>query len=168
MDLLGEDVKKKVLETKTVPRHKCCSSPYWLYRIYQDTTIFIPEVIELISQALEESRIRILAPLYQDDYHISVLHPALTNLTCIEDPSKPYNQLWFSWNPPWNGAVAARYDVVTNNDHTIRYAKSNATSLKVTKSWDDNTLVIWFVRPVFEDGQVGVWSNVGKCPVGQN
>jgi hypothetical protein len=55
-----------------------------------------------------------------------------------------------------NGAVAARYDVVTNNDHTIRYAKSNAISLKVTKSWDDNTLVIWFIGPVFE-GEMLSW-----------
>ncbi len=37
-----------VLATKTVPKHPCCYSPFWIYRIFQDTWIDSNEVIKLI------------------------------------------------------------------------------------------------------------------------
>lgn len=36
LEHLSAEERAKVLETKTVPVHICCSSPYWLYRIYQE------------------------------------------------------------------------------------------------------------------------------------
>lgn len=40
-----------VLATKTVPKHKCCTSPFWLYRIYQDTWIDSNAIISLLRQS---------------------------------------------------------------------------------------------------------------------
>lgn len=45
-----------ILTTLTVPKHVCCSDPYWLFRIYQDTTANIAEVKTLLHDALNESK----------------------------------------------------------------------------------------------------------------
>jgi protein O-mannose beta-1,4-N-acetylglucosaminyltransferase len=37
--------------TKTVPRHVCCYSPFWTFRIYQDTIVDSKAIIELIQSA---------------------------------------------------------------------------------------------------------------------
>jgi protein O-mannose beta-1,4-N-acetylglucosaminyltransferase len=39
-----------VVATKTVPTHVCCYSPFWIYRIFQDTWIDSNEIIKLIRQ----------------------------------------------------------------------------------------------------------------------
>lgn len=38
-----------------VPGHLCCEDPSWLYHIFQDTRVNVPEVLALIHSALEES-----------------------------------------------------------------------------------------------------------------
>lgn len=43
---LDEAERRRIRETKTVPPHKCCTSPYWLYRIYQDTVVDVPGVLD--------------------------------------------------------------------------------------------------------------------------
>jgi protein O-mannose beta-1,4-N-acetylglucosaminyltransferase len=46
--------KNKILESDTVPPHVCCTNPYWLFRIFQDTIATESEIIELINGALVE------------------------------------------------------------------------------------------------------------------
>lgn len=36
---LSDDERRKIEETLTVPPHVCCTDPYWLFRIYQDTKV---------------------------------------------------------------------------------------------------------------------------------
>lgn len=36
---LSPEEREQVLAVTRVPPHLCCSDPYWLYRIYQDTTV---------------------------------------------------------------------------------------------------------------------------------
>jgi protein O-mannose beta-1,4-N-acetylglucosaminyltransferase len=52
---LSKDEQQKILSTHTVPSHTCCTNPYWLFRIYQDTIVDIGEVIGLIKGAQPES-----------------------------------------------------------------------------------------------------------------
>lgn len=42
--------------TKTVPSHRCCYSPFWLFRIFQDTKVDSESVIKLIKEAFSEDK----------------------------------------------------------------------------------------------------------------
>jgi protein O-mannose beta-1,4-N-acetylglucosaminyltransferase len=53
---LPQDEKQKIIKTHTVPEHTCCTNPYWLFRIYQDTKVNVGEVSTLIDEALNESK----------------------------------------------------------------------------------------------------------------
>jgi protein O-mannose beta-1,4-N-acetylglucosaminyltransferase len=55
---LSEDEQQKILTSKTVPSHTCCTNPYWLFRIYQDTKVDVDEVKALVVESLAESRKR--------------------------------------------------------------------------------------------------------------
>lgn len=39
--------------TKTVPIHKCCYSPFWLYRIFQDTHVDSDSIITIIKDSIK-------------------------------------------------------------------------------------------------------------------
>lgn len=41
--------------TKIVPIHKCCYSPFWYYRIYQDTYVNTTDIINLLLQSIDRS-----------------------------------------------------------------------------------------------------------------
>jgi len=45
---LPVDLQASVQETKKVGKHLCCSDPYWLYRIYQDTKVDIQRFVLLL------------------------------------------------------------------------------------------------------------------------
>ena len=44
------DQRQAIIDATTVPTHFCCEDPYWLYKIYQDTEVTVPEVLALLSQ----------------------------------------------------------------------------------------------------------------------
>lgn len=96
---LPKEEQEKILSTKTVPEHLCCTSPYWLYRIYQDTRVNIPEVISILDDALKDSRNSILKKLYEKNYfEASFIKPAAVNVAqCLENPKRKPDQLWMSW-----------------------------------------------------------------------
>ena len=35
--------RKEVIEATLVPSHMCCEDPFWLYKIFQDTRVTVPE-----------------------------------------------------------------------------------------------------------------------------
>lgn len=51
-----KDEQEKIMKTKTVPTHFCCTDPYWLFRIYQDTIVDFNEVSKLLTEAMEEAQ----------------------------------------------------------------------------------------------------------------
>lgn len=158
-------MRELVLNTTTVPQHKCCSSPFWLYRIYQDTTANVDEVVGLIKDALVESRNRVLPPLYQDhDLTKNVMLELVKEVTCIDDPSREKGTLMGSWESSWAGSKVSRWDVLVNNDAAIYTTKSNETSITIP-GFKIGTDIIWFVRAVGMDGMVGEWGAAGSCKV---
>lgn len=84
---LSEEMKSMVINTRTVPQHLCCTSPYWLYRIYQDTTVTSSEIITIINEALFESRQK-LKKIRESSETLressSFLPPLLEKVDCIE------------------------------------------------------------------------------------
>jgi protein O-mannose beta-1,4-N-acetylglucosaminyltransferase len=47
--------QEAIKQSNTIPIHLCCSNPYWLYRIFQDTRINLDEVVSLIWDAVGET-----------------------------------------------------------------------------------------------------------------
>ncbi|KAM8980935.1 LOW QUALITY PROTEIN: protein O-linked-mannose beta-1,4-N-acetylglucosaminyltransferase 2 [Sarcophilus harrisii] len=40
--------QERILQSRGVPRHLCCRNPEWLFRIYQDTKVDIPSLLQAI------------------------------------------------------------------------------------------------------------------------
>ena len=157
---LPADEIAKVLDTKTVPQHLCCKSPYWLYRIYQDTEVDIPEIIKLVDEALEESRTQYLPKIYTKNYYeTDIKLPWVKNITCIDSASKPAGIVWAKWEPVWNGAIVDHWEVLVNNDGKIYPTIGNQTSAQI-EGYDG--IVIFFVRSVYNN-TFGAWGNSGRC-----
>jgi protein O-mannose beta-1,4-N-acetylglucosaminyltransferase len=81
---LPEEERQKIIQTRTVPKHLCCTDPYWLFRIYQDTNVTVPEVEKLISNALAESATKRLSG--RDFGVYKFFHESLTNLRSKYSP----------------------------------------------------------------------------------
>jgi hypothetical protein len=162
---LTAEMRELVLNTTTVPRHKCCSSPFWLYRIYQDTIVDIGEIKDLIDSALQESRQRVLAPLYTDTYlNVPLLPSPVQNLECINDTKREPGTLWGSWPEPWTGIRISTWDVLVNNNGAIYPTKTNETSIQIP-GFESGKEIVWFVRPRLLNGEVGSWGSPGHCKV---
>eukprot|EP00158_Paraphelidium_tribonemae_P005661 Partr_v1_DN27451_c0_g1_i2_m71638 putative Glycosyltransferase len=108
---LSEDERAHVLETKSVPEHICCSNPYWLFRIYQDTVVNIDEVHDLIVDGMHE--------VDEKDYINSKFAPSIlpakidaNSITCAALISEGrLMSILVTWNTPWNGAKPDSYGV---------------------------------------------------------
>ena len=35
--------RREIRDATAVPPHLCCEDPFWLYKIFQDTTVTVPE-----------------------------------------------------------------------------------------------------------------------------
>jgi hypothetical protein len=94
---LPAEEQEKIKNTKSVPPHFCCSNPYWLYRIFQDTRVHITEVLGIIQDALDESKILLkdhAGKNPKESYDIKV--PKVNRFECLNGPSRPNGALWVS------------------------------------------------------------------------
>lgn len=106
--------RQLIMQTKTVKPHLCCEDPTWLYRIYQDTLVNLKEVEVLISEALTESRKRILSHIADgsfNSYSTQLLPPLVDGIACLAAEGRPPGSLWIEWNEPWNGAFVEKYSI---------------------------------------------------------
>ncbi len=46
---LPKEKQEAIIKSTTVPKHPCCEDPYWLYKIFQDTIVTIPEVANTLT-----------------------------------------------------------------------------------------------------------------------
>ena len=89
-----------VINTKEVPPHLCCNNPYWLYRIYQDTSVDIPSL--LISLESANLKKEMFWRKKESTKPCHKLYPSkVINVTC-NIPSGVKPTLWLSWKPPLN------------------------------------------------------------------
>lgn len=110
--------QEKIKNTLTVPPHLCCRDPYWLYRIYQDTKVDLPELFSLIEETLPES-IKLLdippqayvniRPGVIDSVRCKVQVPPGIDATRLDNSTKLDVEI--SWDEPWNGVVPDKYGV---------------------------------------------------------
>jgi protein O-mannose beta-1,4-N-acetylglucosaminyltransferase len=107
-----------IMQSNTVPKHLCCEDPNWLYRIYQDTRVNLDEVVMLISEALSESRTRILTRIADGSsnyYSTQLLPPLVDGIGCLQGVGRNPGSLWIEWEAPWTGAVVDKYSIQIEN-----------------------------------------------------
>ncbi|OIR57467.1 MAG: uncharacterized protein A8A55_1769 [Amphiamblys sp. WSBS2006] len=121
---LPEKERKKVMETETVPLHRCCGDPYWVYRIYQDTHVDIGEITALIDDAIEESANRRKLSL---DEQIKPAPPE--HLECIGFRKEDKNIIHLTWKPPYNAPHWKEYEVMLPT--AKRFEKTDKTSMSM-------------------------------------
>jgi protein O-mannose beta-1,4-N-acetylglucosaminyltransferase len=165
LDHLSEEERQKVLNTKTVPPHKCCSSPYWLYRIYQDTIVNIKQVLEIIDQALEDSRTKTLSVLYEKNWEETdnLMPSTALNIKCVDEPQRQEGYLWLEWDSPWNGIEAEDWHVFVSTTHQDFLTNSSRTSIYIP-GFKTNTSVRVFIRPI-KNKRRGKWSYSVECTI---
>ncbi|KAI8911826.1 hypothetical protein EDD86DRAFT_246076 [Gorgonomyces haynaldii] len=140
---LPKEEQEKVKTTLTVPQHKCCTSPYWLYRIYQDTIVNIPEMIDTITDGLQDSRSRL------KEYR--------------EKQWEDANLMIPVWDMPWTGIRVEQFKVVIQGSGKEYVTMGNATSVAI-KDFPSNSTVKFFVA-IKSNGIWGEWGSMGECPV---
>ncbi|XP_022082194.1 protein O-linked-mannose beta-1,4-N-acetylglucosaminyltransferase 2-like isoform X2 [Acanthaster planci] len=90
---LSSEEQIRILSSHEVARHICCSNPEWLFRIYQDTVVDIPSILELLSVGLRECQ-----QLRTEQVHGPSLFPSkVGSISC-----KRQQGLHLSWKQPWN------------------------------------------------------------------
>ncbi|XP_054164748.1 protein O-linked-mannose beta-1,4-N-acetylglucosaminyltransferase 2-like [Oppia nitens] len=79
-----------------VGQQLCCSDPYWLYRIYQDTVVDLTSFTPILSNALEKS----MQPMIKNDLKIEPT--VVTNLMCFRYQTNDLFYIKIIWQKPWN------------------------------------------------------------------
>uniref|UniRef100_F6U3Z8 Protein O-linked-mannose beta-1,4-N-acetylglucosaminyltransferase 2 n=1 Tax=Monodelphis domestica TaxID=13616 RepID=F6U3Z8_MONDO len=90
--------QERILKSREVPRHLCCRNPEWLFRIYQDTKVDIPSLLQTIRGA---GRAR---PGPGDPQTPGGLYPSKVKEARCRASVQGASQarLSVSWQVPWN------------------------------------------------------------------
>ena len=154
------------MDTKTVPVKKCCTNPFWLYRIYQDTEVTTSEVIAIVRDGLSESR-SFLAKIHSINVYqpTEIIPTKVKEFECVRDGGWNPGDFSVRWKSPWNGAVIIKWVLFIDNTQHLYDADSSVPAMTVPGLFNPGTLVRFFVRPYFGDGVEGSWSVRGECNV---
>lgn len=139
---LEPEEQRKIKETPTVPEHLCCSNPYWLYRIYQDTKVNIDELFLVIDSALPEAlqkakeaggggdsdgRLFFRAPVVED-----VQAAVTVDDSNIMDGGGQEFGVEINWPLPWNGVKPTKYGVWVHQRYKEFFCGGNKITIPCT------------------------------------
>ena len=121
LESFDAELRNKVLSTKGVPKHLCCTDPFWLFRIYQDTYVHIPEILgEYVATGLAATskHFRENRLAYGNDFgsksHLAdlTIPPAQINGDHVTYhwSMVPFS-LHLKWGKPWNVEEVKKYGV---------------------------------------------------------
>ena len=97
---LNEEEQEDIMNTKEIPTHLCCSNPYWLYRIYQDTVVDIQSFLSVMELAKNKQK---RLSTRQESASNNKLYPSkVMNITCQIPVKEVQPALLLSWKPPAN------------------------------------------------------------------
>ena len=119
---LPKEEQIRIMASTEVPKHLCCRDPEWFFRIYQDTVIDVPSLLNLIQAALQQrdKQFNMSGSLPQSSLQVDpadllldkrIFPSPVQNLRCdgSEDQSALHSEdafsppsLWLSWQSPWN------------------------------------------------------------------
>jgi protein O-mannose beta-1,4-N-acetylglucosaminyltransferase len=129
----------KIIKTETVPSHLCCSDPYWLFRIYQDTLVKIDEILSLVKASLEESN-----KLPSPGSDLTVMEASsVTQVQCASRRVDGVKKVIVTWGLPWN-RVHPDYYLIWEH-FTFKSYTSHQQSLEISEPSLEQTdkLRIW-------------------------
>ncbi|KAJ7985634.1 hypothetical protein DPEC_G00354100 [Dallia pectoralis] len=162
---LEKDEQDRILASKEVPRHLCCRNPEWLYRIYQDTIVDIPSLLEALKEAV---RIR---PNMKKAKPASMVHPGRVREPLCQTSVQATNEakLSVSWQIPWNlkylKVREVKYEVWIQEQGENTYMPyilphQNYTFSENIKPF--TTYLVW-VRCIFNKNLLGPFADVLMC-----
>lgn len=97
---LTEEEQEDIMNAKEVPTHLCCSNPYWLYRIYQDTIVDIQSFLSVMK--FTERKQKMLSTRQESASYHKLYPSKVINITCQIPVKEVQPALWLSWKPPTN------------------------------------------------------------------
>lgn len=157
--------RQAILNSNTVPPHQCCTDPYWLFRIYQDTRVNISEVSSLINDALIESD-KLLNETLRKPRPINIQPSVIDDKTIscsVLYTSNGVEGILLKWEAPWNGVEPDSYEVWEHVSYQKYETKSLSIVLKNQKFVDG--VEIWFWIRSVKNGQIGRYSKKKKCKI---
>jgi len=154
-----------IQSTLEVPPHLCCSDPFWLYRIYQDTLVDESSFLKVIEGAYQNSQNLIgFNGLQHGLYPSKVL-----NVTCfgVQDTLQP--SLSISWQQPINlkyfKDAFINYEVwiqKSDRDDYMAYILP-FTEYLFRDGLESNTQYRIWVRCIAYDSLIGSFATMTSC-----
>ena len=162
---LDKEDQEHILASKEVPRHLCCRNPEWLYRIYQDTIVDIPSLLEAL-RATVKTR-----PNLKKAKPASTVHPGQVREPQCQTSVQATNEakLTVSWQIPWNlkylKVREVKYEVWIQEQGENTYMPyilphQNYTFSENIKPF--TTYLVW-VRCIFNKNLLGPFADVLMC-----
>ncbi|XP_062508868.1 protein O-linked-mannose beta-1,4-N-acetylglucosaminyltransferase 2-like [Corticium candelabrum] len=155
---LDKEQQEKIKSSRRVEAHWCCENPEWLYRIYQDTFVDIPEVVRMVKKVWQ-SAIHIQDNLNKVQQakasHIpgTIFPSKVKNVTCFASSDSVEASLVVSWAPSWNqqhipGEVWYEVWIQEKGVDDYNAYKLQATEFAFTHNIRHNANYIVWVRSV--------------------
>ena len=155
---LPTDEQQKIVNTHTVPEHLCCTNPFWLFRIFQDTRVNLPEIEQKVIQGFQGSLDLIQKAI---DNKAQITPATITQAVCKFD--RQGRTVTLSWEMPWNGTVqgSGMYFSIWSHVH-YREFQTEETSI-VIKDCDPAQAHGFWVKPGVRGGVQGSFSKKIVC-----
>lgn len=164
---LDQAEQARILQSREVPRHLCCRNPEWLFRIYQDTKVDIPSLLQAIRRVVKGRP----GPRRQQQQRTASLYPGKVREARCQASARGAAEarLSVSWQIPWNlkylKVREVRYEVWLQEQGENTYvpymlALQNHTFTENIKP--STTYLVW-VRCVFNKLLLGPFAEVLVC-----
>ncbi|XP_074051690.1 protein O-linked-mannose beta-1,4-N-acetylglucosaminyltransferase 2 [Macrotis lagotis] len=157
--------QERILQSREVPRHLCCRNPEWLFRIYQDTKVDIPSLLQAVRGVVKAG----LGPGKQkwaDGLYPSKVREARCQAS-VQGAAEA--RLSVSWQRPWNlefvKVKEVKYEVWIQEQGENAYmpyilSHQNHTFAENIKPF--TTYLVW-IRCIFSRNLLGPFADVLVC-----
>ncbi|XP_038597605.1 protein O-linked-mannose beta-1,4-N-acetylglucosaminyltransferase 2 [Tachyglossus aculeatus] len=157
--------QERILQSREVPRHLCCRNPEWLFRIYQDTRVDLPSLIQAI-RGIVKAR-----PGARKPRGAGGLYPGKVREARCQTSGRGAAEarLSVSWQIPWNlrylKVREVKYEVWLQEQGENTYmpyilALQNHTFAENIKPF--TTYLVW-IRCIFNKTLLGPFADVLVC-----
>ncbi|XP_031796328.1 protein O-linked-mannose beta-1,4-N-acetylglucosaminyltransferase 2 [Sarcophilus harrisii] len=157
--------QERILQSREVPRHLCCRNPEWLFRIYQDTKVDIPSLLQAIRGVVKAGPGPGRPKRAQGPYPSKVREARCR--ASVQGAAEA--RLSVSWQAPWNlkfvKAKEVQYEVWIQEQGENAYmpyilTHQNHTFAENIKPF--TTYLVW-IRCIFSKNLLGPFADVLVC-----
>ncbi|XP_073425171.1 protein O-linked-mannose beta-1,4-N-acetylglucosaminyltransferase 2 [Dendrobates tinctorius] len=162
---LDASEQERIKKSKEVPRHLCCRNPEWLFRIYQDTKVDVPSLIQAIRSVVKTK------PGTKKQKWANGLYPGKVRESRCQASSSEASltKLSVTWQIPWNLKYLkvrdVKYEVWIQEQGENTYMPYMLSYQNHTFSENikpSTTYLVW-IRCVFNKTLLGPFADVLVC-----